>query len=113
MTDGVYIVNEQNEILYVNPVLEKEFGPIKQRPCHEYFYDLPEACSWCKKNEVFAGKTVRWSGIPSKPAEPMISPTLLSRDRTGPHANCPSSVTSVRGREPKRHSGRVRSVIGC
>jgi len=60
MTDGVYIVNEQNEILYVNPVLEKEFGPIKQRPCHEYFYDLPEACSWCKKNEVFAGKTVRW-----------------------------------------------------
>ena len=43
-----------------NPVIEKEFGPIKGRKCHEYFHDLPEVCSWCKSKEVFAGKTVRW-----------------------------------------------------
>ncbi len=60
MTDGVYIVNQQYEILYTNPVIEKEFGPVKERKCHEYFYELPTACSWCKAKDVFAGKVVRW-----------------------------------------------------
>ncbi len=60
MDDGVYIVNQQNEILYANPVIEKELGPMKGRKCHDYLHDRPEVCSWCKNKEVFAGKTVRW-----------------------------------------------------
>ena len=60
MDDGVYIVNRQNEILYINPVIERKFGPIKGRKCHEYFHELLGACSWCKGREVFAGKKVRW-----------------------------------------------------
>jgi hypothetical protein len=60
MNDGVYIVNQRNEIQYINPVMEREFGPVKGRKCHEYLNDLPEVCSWCKNHEVFAGKTVRW-----------------------------------------------------
>jgi|GEM_PF-624032 len=60
MNDGVYIVNPQYEILYTNPVVEKEFGPVKSRKCHEYFYNLPNVCSWCKSKEVFAGNAVRW-----------------------------------------------------
>ena len=66
MKDGVYIVNQQHEILYINPVIEKEFGPIKGRTCHEYFNELPEVCSWCKNKEVFAGETVRWEWNSSK-----------------------------------------------
>lgn len=60
MTDGVCILNQQNEILYSNPVIEKELGHIRARKCHDYFHDLPTVCSWCKNAEVFAGKTVRW-----------------------------------------------------
>jgi len=60
MTDGVYIVNQQYGILYANPVIEKEFGPVKERKCYEYFYELSTACSWCKAKDVFAGKVVRW-----------------------------------------------------
>lgn len=60
MDDGVYIVDQQNEIQYINPVIEREFGPVDGRKCHEYFHDLPEVCSWCKNKEVFAGTTVRW-----------------------------------------------------
>ena len=29
LNDGVYIVNQQYEILYTNPVIEKEYGPVK------------------------------------------------------------------------------------
>ncbi len=60
MEDGVYIVNQQYDIQYVNPVLIKEFGNYESRKCYEYFHDIKEVCPWCKNLEVFAGKTVRW-----------------------------------------------------
>jgi len=60
MSDGVYIVSPEYEIQYVNPVLEKAYGPLKGRRCYEYLHDLSGACSWCKAREVFAGNTIRW-----------------------------------------------------
>ncbi len=60
MTDGVYIVNQQYELLYTNPVIEKEYGPIKGRTCYAYLHDFSAVCSWCKGKEIFAGKSVRW-----------------------------------------------------
>ena len=58
--DGVYIVNRQYEIEYVNPILKEEFGAVEKRKCYEYFHNREEVCPWCKNPEVFAGKTVRW-----------------------------------------------------
>ncbi|MDP2651015.1 MAG: PAS domain S-box protein, partial [bacterium] len=66
MGDGVYIVNQTYDIEYVNPVIEREFGPAKGRKCYEYFYERDEVCPWCKNKEVFAGKTVRWEGYSVK-----------------------------------------------
>jgi len=60
MEDGVYIVNQQYDIEYVNPSLIKEFGSFEGRKCYEYFHDLTDVCPWCKNQDVFAGKTVRW-----------------------------------------------------
>ena len=58
--DGIYIVNQQYDIQYVNPVLVKDFGPYEGVKCYRYFHDLDKVCPWCKNQEVFAGKTVRW-----------------------------------------------------
>lgn len=60
MKDGVYIVNQQNDIEYVNAALQKEFGSPEGRKCYEYFHDQKTVCSRCKNKDVFAGKTVRW-----------------------------------------------------
>ncbi|MBL7073887.1 PAS domain S-box protein [candidate division KSB1 bacterium] len=60
MEDGVYIVNQQYDIQYVNPVLKKDFGPFERHKCYEYFHDRKDVCPWCKNQDVFAGKTVRW-----------------------------------------------------
>jgi len=60
MEDGIYIVNQQYDIQYVNPVLIKDFGIYEGRKCYEYFHDRKEVCPWCKNSDVFAGKTVRW-----------------------------------------------------
>ncbi len=66
MEDGVYIVNQQYDIEYANSTLHEEFGPFVGRKCFEYFHNLKEACEWCKNQEVFVGKTVRWEWYSSK-----------------------------------------------
>jgi PAS domain S-box-containing protein len=66
MADAVYIVNEEYEMVYSNPVIEKEYGPIRGRKCYEYLRDQPKVCSWCKSKQVFAGKTVGWEWHSSK-----------------------------------------------
>lgn len=60
MEDGVYITNQRHEIEYINPALEREFGPTKGRRCYEYLDNRKEPCPWCKNREVFQGNTVRW-----------------------------------------------------
>jgi PAS domain S-box-containing protein len=56
MPNGVYIVNRQFGIEYANPALLQAFGQIEGRTCYEYIHELPEACPWCKNQEVFSGR---------------------------------------------------------
>ena len=60
MNEGIYIVDQQHNIQYINPVIESDFGPVNGRKCFAYFHDRTEACPWCKNQEVFAGKSVEW-----------------------------------------------------
>ncbi|HIJ88179.1 MAG TPA: response regulator [Desulfuromonadales bacterium] len=58
MDNGVYIVNQQLKIVYANPALLEEFGPVMDRSCHEYLHGTPGSCDWCNNEEVFSGQTV-------------------------------------------------------
>jgi len=60
LPDGVYIVNPQHDIEYLNPVLEAEFGPPAGRKCYEYFHGRSAECTWCKNSAVYAGQSVHW-----------------------------------------------------
>ena len=60
MADGVYIVNQQYDIEYMNPAFKKEFRPGEGRKCYQYFYGRKKGCPWCRSKEVFAGKTAHW-----------------------------------------------------
>lgn len=66
LPDGVYIVNAEHEVEYVNPVLKREFGDVDGRKCHEYFHNNPDPCSWCKNVDVFAGRSVQWQWVSPK-----------------------------------------------
>ncbi|NUN61159.1 MAG: PAS domain-containing protein, partial [Burkholderiaceae bacterium] len=52
LPDGVYIVSQAFDIEYLNPALEREFGPIQGRKCYEYFHGRSSRCDWCKNQEV-------------------------------------------------------------
>ena len=66
MNDGVYIVNQQYDIQYVNRVLQEEYGSWKGIKCYTYFHDRTEICPWCPNQKVFAGETVRWEWYSKK-----------------------------------------------
>ncbi|OGI32536.1 MAG: hypothetical protein A2420_03100 [Candidatus Moranbacteria bacterium RIFOXYC1_FULL_44_13] len=61
MEDGVYIVNREYNISYINPALKKYFGQnIERQKCFEYLHGRKSPCPWCVNKEVFSGKSVRW-----------------------------------------------------
>lgn len=61
MDVGIYIVNRQYEIEYVNPELARQFGPINGRKCYEYLHNRNGPCLSCKNDAVFnEGRTVHW-----------------------------------------------------
>ncbi|AGG06602.1 PAS domain S-box protein [Dehalococcoides mccartyi] len=60
MEDGVYIVNADYEIEYVNPPLMSQFGAIEGKKCYDYFHHSNIPCEYCKNKEVLSGQTVRW-----------------------------------------------------
>jgi PAS domain S-box-containing protein len=60
LPDGVYIVDDDFNVEYTNPVIEKEFGPVGGRKCYSYFHGRSDICEWCRNPEVFSGKSARW-----------------------------------------------------
>jgi hypothetical protein len=96
MEDGVYIVNQQHGIEYVNPALEAQFGAVEGRRCYDYLNNGHEVCPWCKDEVVYLeGKTVRWEwhsekngktydliDTPLRNADGSISKLVVFRDIT-------------------------------
>ena len=82
MEDGVFIINRQHEIEYVNPAVEKEFGLVKGRKCYEYFCDLPGVCSLCRSDQIFSGKTLRgeWYSHRSGKAYDLLEMPILNEN---------------------------------
>lgn len=58
MDDGVYIVNREYRIEYINPALERLFGPVGERRCYEYLYGRGATCADCPNEQVWQGQTV-------------------------------------------------------
>lgn len=59
LPDGVYIVNQQHEVEYTNPVMESQFGLPGDRKCYAYMHDRTEPCEWCVYEAVLGGETIK------------------------------------------------------
>ena len=66
MPDGVYIVSQQFEVEYANPVVERDFGPVECQKCYAHFYDRNSPCEWCKNPAVFQGERINSEWYSSK-----------------------------------------------
>ena len=60
MVDGVYVIDSDLDVEYMNEVMIKDFGEGLGRKCYQVIQKKDEVCPWCKVREVFAGKSIRW-----------------------------------------------------
>jgi signal transduction histidine kinase/PAS domain-containing protein len=60
MPDGICVINRQCEIEYVNSAMEKQWGPVGERPCWTYFRDQQGPCPNCRSAGAFAGQSATW-----------------------------------------------------
>lgn len=57
---GIYIVNKNYEIQYINRMAKDMFGEQLSSKCYKYFHGFDNPCSFCKNEYVFNGETITW-----------------------------------------------------
>lgn len=112
MDDGVYIVNQEYDIEYTNPVLVAEFGPYEGRKCHAYFHDREDVCPWCQNLDVFAGKTVRWEWTSPKSGKTydLLDTPLTNADGSISKLEIFRDITERKRSEEKLHKTLAQLV---
>ena len=95
MVDGVYVIDDDFNVEYMNDEMMKNFGQGTGRKCYQVIHHKDEVCTWCRANEVFEGKTIRWeqyienldqtydfTEFPLKNSDGTISKVSIYRDIT-------------------------------
>ena len=57
--DGVYVMNRDLVVEYMNSAMVSQFGDGVGKKCHVLLNQTGEKCPWCRSDEVFEGKTIR------------------------------------------------------
>ncbi len=57
--DGIYVMNKDLVVEYMNRAMIAEFGDGIGKKCHQLLNQSTDKCPWCESDEVFEGKTVR------------------------------------------------------
>ncbi len=115
MEEGVSIVSQENEILYVNPSLEKDFGPVNGRNCYDYFNSVKEPCSWCDNKAILAGSTVRreWYSPKTRKIYDLFGTPIQNADGTTSKLEIFHDITQRKHTEDdlRRSEDRYRMLV--
>ena len=57
--DGIYVMDRNLVVKYMNSAMVAEFGDGVGKKCHQLLNQSEDKCPWCLSDDVFAGKTVR------------------------------------------------------
>ena len=57
--DGIYVMNQDLKVVYMNSAMIADFGDGVGKKCHRLLNQTEDKCPWCQSDEVFKGKTVR------------------------------------------------------
>ena len=56
--DGIYVMNQDMVLEYMNSAMIAQFGDGIGKKCHQLINQTDEKCPWCRSDEVFAGKKI-------------------------------------------------------
>ena len=57
--DGIYVMNQDLKVEYMNSAMIADFGDGIGEKCHRLLNQTEDKCPWCQSDEVFKGKTIR------------------------------------------------------
>jgi two-component system NtrC family sensor kinase len=57
--DGIYVMNQDLRVEYMNSAMIADFGNGIGKKCHQLLNQTEDKCPWCRSDEVFKGKTLR------------------------------------------------------
>ena len=57
--DGIYVMNQDLVVEYMNSAMKAQFGDGVGKKCHQILNQTEEKCPWCQSDEVFKGKSIR------------------------------------------------------
>ncbi|MDH3826358.1 MAG: PAS domain S-box protein [Desulfobacterales bacterium] len=56
--DGIYVMNQDLVVEYMNSAMIADFGDGIGKKCHELINQSDEKCAWCQSDEIFEGKKI-------------------------------------------------------
>ncbi len=56
--DGIYVMNQDLVVEYMNSAMIADFGDGIGKKCHELINQSDEKCAWCQSDEIFKGKKI-------------------------------------------------------
>ena len=56
--DGIYVMNQDLVVEYMNSAMIAQFGEGVGKKCHELINQSDEKCPWCRSDEIFEGKKI-------------------------------------------------------
>ena len=56
--DGIYVMNQDLVVEYMNSAMIAQFGDGTGKKCHDVINQTDEKCPWCVSDEVFKGKNI-------------------------------------------------------
>ncbi len=57
--DGIYVMNQDLRVVYMNSAMITDFGDGIGKKCHQLLNQSEDKCPWCESDEVFKGKNLR------------------------------------------------------
>jgi two-component system NtrC family sensor kinase len=91
--DGIYVMNQNLVVEYMNSAMIAQFGDGTGKKCHQVINKTDEKCPWCRSDEVFkglkitrevfvplVGKTYRLTEIPFETEDGTVLKLSIYRD---------------------------------
>lgn len=106
--DGIYVMNQDLVVEYMNSAMIAEFGDGVGKKCHQVLNQSVDKCPWCQSDEVFKGKTIRREvHIPLvEKTYYLIEIPFENTDRTISKLSIYRNITARKQQEQKLHASQ-------
>jgi len=119
--DGIYIINDDYTVEYMNKFMKELFGDGVGRKCHDVLIGSDTPCDWCKYDEVFIKNETHHSQVYVESVDKIFALSELpvtNQDGTKSKLSLYRDITHVVRQEEKLKSSkesyqRLFTHVGC